>query len=114
MNSSIVSSRVNPSRVRILRSGELIAGPMVYWMSRDQRVRDNWALLYAQDLALRQSSPLLVVFCLAPKFLGATARQYGFMLRGLEEVEQDLAEKRFQFILLTGEPRVVLPAFLKK
>ncbi len=25
---------------------------VAYWMSRDQRVQDNWALLYAQKIAL--------------------------------------------------------------
>jgi len=83
-------------------------------MSRDQRVRDNWALLHAQELALYYRSPLAVVFCLTPKFLGATARQYGFMLHGLEEVEHDLAAKGIPFFLLTGEPRTILPSFLKK
>ena len=83
-------------------------------MSRDQRVRDNWALLHAQDLALRHRAPLAVAFCLVPEFLGATARQYGFMLRGLEEVEHGLAAKGIPFFLLTGEPRTVLPAFLNK
>ena len=83
-------------------------------MSRDQRVRDNWALLHAQDLALRHRAPLAVAFCLVPEFLGATARQYGFMLRGLEEVEHGLAAKGIPFFLLTGEPRTVLPAFLNR
>ncbi|NTW58023.1 MAG: deoxyribodipyrimidine photo-lyase [Nitrospirae bacterium] len=114
MNPLAVSSLVDPSRVRILRPGDRPAGPVVYWMSRDQRVRDNWALLHAQDLALRHRAPLAVVFCLAPKFLGATARQYAFMLRGLEEVERGLAAKGIPFFLLTGEPSTVLPAFLNK
>jgi deoxyribodipyrimidine photo-lyase len=107
-------SRVDPSRVRILRSGETADGPVVYWMSRDQRVRDNWALLYAQDLAQRTLSPLAVAFCLVPTFMGATARQYVFMLQGLAEVEQDLAAKGIPFFLLTGEPSRSIPSFTKK
>jgi len=83
-------------------------------MSRDQRVRDNWALLYAQERARRQGAPLAVAFCLAPVFLGATLRQYDFMLRGLEEVERDLALKNIAFFLLAGAPGQVLPAFLRK
>ena len=114
MNPPFKPSLVDPSRVRILRPGDTAAGPVVYWMSRDQRVRDNWALLHAQDLALRHRAPLAVAFCLVPEFLGATARQYGFMLRGLEEVERGLAAKGIPFFLLTGEPRTVLPAFLNK
>jgi len=108
------TSRVDPSRVRTLRPGEPAAGPVVYWMSRDQRVRDNWALLHAQDLALANRSPLAVVFCLVPEFLGATARHYGFMLKSLEEVERDLAAKGIPFFLLLGEPHRSLPPFLKK
>jgi len=106
--------RTDLSRVHILIPGEASHGPVVYWMSRDQRVRDNWALLYAQDMALRQQVPLAVVFCLAPEFLGATLRQYAFMLRGLAEVERDLAAKGIPFALLAGEPAKVLPAFLRK
>jgi deoxyribodipyrimidine photo-lyase len=43
----------DPRRVRVLRKGGGDAvdgtgkGPVVYWMSRDQRVEDNWALAHA-------------------------------------------------------------------
>ena len=49
---------------------------------------DNWAFLYAQKLALKLELQLHVCFCLVPKFLGATYRQFGFMLKGLKEVER--------------------------
>ena len=52
------------------------------------RYAGNWALIYAQQLAKRHCRPLMVCFCLVPKFLEATIRQYGFMLKGLQEVEQ--------------------------
>ncbi len=35
---------VNRARVRPLNQARPGQGPVVYWMSRDQRVRDNWAL----------------------------------------------------------------------
>eukprot|EP00058_Branchiostoma_floridae_P001446 XP_002586934.1 hypothetical protein BRAFLDRAFT_103595 [Branchiostoma floridae] len=63
-------------------------GGIMYWMSRDQRVQDNWALLFAQRLAMKHKVPLYVCFCLVPKFLDANIRHYGFMLKGLEEVEK--------------------------
>jgi|APDOM4702015248_1054824.scaffolds.fasta_scaffold633950_1 deoxyribodipyrimidine photolyase len=31
-------------------------GTVIYWMSRDQRVDDNWALLYAQSMANQDGS----------------------------------------------------------
>jgi len=99
-------------RVRPLRDGEESSGPVVYWMSRDQRVADNWALLYAQECARKKGVPLGVVFALVPGFLGATLRQYDFMLRGLEEVERSLAGHGIPFFLLPGKPQDVLPRFL--
>ena len=51
-------------------------------------VVDNWALLYAQRLALKMEIPLHVCFCLVPKFLEATIRQFDFMLNGLKQVEK--------------------------
>lgn len=79
-------------------------GPIVYWMSRDQRVNDNWALLYAQELAEQRNQGLLVVFCLTPHFLGAILRQYGFLIKGLEEVETQLRSLHIPFVVLLGNP----------
>lgn len=101
-------------RIRVLREAPAGRGPVVHWMSRDQRVRDNWALLHAQHIAIRQKIPLLVVFCLAPEFLGATLRQYDFMLGGLREVGESLEKKAIPFVLLTGNPGLEVPAFVKK
>jgi len=83
-------------------------------MSRDQRARDNWALLHARDLASKNNQPLAVVFCLVKEFLGATRRHYAFLLAGLEEVRRILSEKNFPFFLLSGEPASALPPFLEK
>jgi deoxyribodipyrimidine photo-lyase len=83
-------------------------------MSRDQRINDNWALLYAQNLALKQKAPLLVLFCLVPHFLGATIRQYGFMLKGLQEVEAGLHKKNIPFILAAGRPEEQILLLVKQ
>jgi deoxyribodipyrimidine photo-lyase len=104
---------VKPARIRALNQVPSGLGPVIYWMSRDQRVRDNWALLYAQELALVRQAPLGVVFCLAPTFLGATWRQYGFMLKGLQEVAGDLEAFNLPFFLLTGDPAQELPRFVE-
>jgi deoxyribodipyrimidine photo-lyase len=104
-------TRVNGSRVRALKDGEIKKGPVVYWMSREQRAKDNWALLYAQELALERKAPLLVAFALAPQFLGATMRQYDFMLKGLACVEDDLEKSAIPFYLLEGNPEKEIPDF---
>ncbi len=99
-------------RTRTIKEAEQRRGPVVYWMSRDQRIEDNWALLHAQELAIKLKSPLAVIFYLAPEFLGATIRQYGFMLSGLEEVEQGLERKNIPFLLLSGLEDI--PQLLRK
>jgi deoxyribodipyrimidine photo-lyase len=96
---------VNPKRVRVLtKESPAGHGPVIYWMSRDQRVSDNWALLYARELASQRGSSLAVAFCLAPLFLGASGRQYQFMLQGLREVEKNLQDLNIPFFLLRGDP----------
>jgi deoxyribodipyrimidine photo-lyase len=90
------------------------SGPIALWMSRDQRANDNWALLFAQELALKQKTPLVVVFCLVPEFLGAGRRQYAFMLKGLQEAEQSLAKKNIPFFLLSGSPAQKLLQFIRR
>lgn len=94
-------------------SGSDSSGPIVYWMSRDQRVRDNWALLYAQKEAIKRKVPLLVLFCFVPNFLEGTLRQYGFMLRGLPQVECSLKKRNIPFFFLSGEPKDIVPKFLR-
>ncbi len=105
---------IDHRRLRRLNEEPQAAGLVVYWMSRDQRLHDNWALLYAQELALELKQPLAVVFCLVPEFLGATRRQYGFMLQGLMELESRLRELNIGFFLLLGEPPEQITRFCHK
>lgn len=100
-------------RINIIKDRPHEGGPVVYWMGRDQRVKDNWALSYAQELALEHKVPLLVLFNLVPGFLGGTLRQYDFMMRGLREVEGTLRKLNIPFFLLSGSPGETLPRFLR-
>lgn len=109
-----MSINVDINRIRELNEKDIVQGPLVYWMSRDQRANDNWALLYTQQLARDIKQPMLVIFCLVENFLGATKRQYDFMLQGLKQTEQLLNDKNMPFILLTGKPEKEIPDFLNK
>ena len=88
-------------------------GGVVYWMSRDQRVQDNWALLHARQQAVENAVGLSVVFCLVPTFHEATIRHYGFMMTGLAEVEAELRGLGIPFFLLLGDPVTSLPQFIE-
>ncbi len=105
---------MNLKRIRILKEVAQKTGNVLYWMSRDQRMNDNWALLFAQKLALKNNSPLAVVFCLVPKFLQSTIRQYSFMLKGLQEVERYLKNKNIPFYMLHGSPEEEIPRLVMK
>ncbi|HHT11104.1 MAG TPA: deoxyribodipyrimidine photo-lyase [Atribacter sp.] len=104
---------MNPKRVRVLQNGLDRTGPVVYWMSRDQRVEDNWALIYGLEYADRKKVPFGVIFCLVNDFLGATRRQYDFMLKGLQQVHEELLRYKIPFFYLKGNPSLVLPDFIK-
>jgi len=111
------SPDVNPLRGRMISKTKSLnenGKCVIYWMSRDQRMEDNYALLYAQSIALNKKVPLKIVFNLVPKFLEATVRQFGFMIKGLEEVERQLREKDIPMFLTVGDPIVNVPEFAIK
>eukprot|EP00798_Chlamydomonas_sp_ICE-L_P018200 gene18200-24642_t len=95
---------VHPNRVLPLKKGVVGKGPVIYWMSRDQRMKDNWALIYAAEQAAKTGSPVAV-----PAFLGAGARHFGFMLRGLQEIAPRLEAHGVKFFMLRGDPADTLP-----
>ncbi|HEX2395103.1 MAG TPA: deoxyribodipyrimidine photo-lyase [Bacteroidales bacterium] len=104
---------VNIKRVKNVRQGPLIDGPVMYWMSRDQRVEDNWALAYAIEIAENSGQLVTVVFNLVDNFLGATWRQYDFMIKGLKRAEARLEELNIPFTVLYGDPGSTIPHFIK-
>lgn len=107
--------KVDSRRVNKLNEYEIVGkGEIVYWMSRDQRAQDNWALLYAQEIANNVQGAVSVVFCLNPEFLGATLRQYSFMIEGLKETAEELKNHNISFKILFGKPEEELPKFIKK
>ncbi len=105
---------VNIKRVRNLKRGNPSKGPILYWMSRDQRVSDNWAFTWAVELAENHDQQILVVFNLADDFLGATWRQFDFMLKGLKKVEVALTSLNIPFSVLKGNPESTLPGFIRQ
>lgn len=101
-------------RIRKLNHKEYSGGGVVYWMSRDQRASDNWALVRARELAGKYNAHLTVLFCLSPSFLDAPWRHYHFMIEGLKQLESRLHKLNVPFILLTGNPGKVIPGFLQE
>lgn len=107
-----INHNINSKRVRKLNKIEFKKGPVIYWMQREQRIQDNWALLYAQQQAYEHKVPLIVIFCLTPAFLDATIRHYDFMIQGLKSVEIDFKKKLIPFHLLIGQPETKITQFV--
>ncbi|WMI71459.1 deoxyribodipyrimidine photo-lyase [Aminobacterium sp. MB27-C1] len=101
-------------RIRLIQEGVDGEGPVIYWMNRDQRADDNWALLLSQDFAIRHKRKFFVVFCFTPIYLQASYRAYHFMLSNFKEVESKLSLLNIPFILLEGEASSALPQFIHK
>ncbi len=101
-------------RVLKLNNFEILKGPIVYWMSRDQRIEDNWALIFAQQLAFENKQPLIIVFTLVDRFLNASVRHFAFMLKSLENESAKSYSLNIPFRLLKGNPPDELISFLLK
>ena len=98
------------SRIKQINSSKTDGKCVLYVMSRDQRVKDNHALLCAQKHAIAKKLPLAVVFSLYAKS-GVRAREhYQFMINGLKQVETDLEELNIPFMMLIGTPQERLSA----
>lgn len=108
--------KFNKKRLRYISDSQKIkqgSEGVLYWMLRDHRVQDNWALIHAQRLALKENLPLHVCFCLdVPKSELSTLRHYSFMLKGLEEIAKECKSLDIQFHLLHGSAANVLPGFV--
>ena len=79
-------------------------GPVVYWMQQAQRALDNPALEHALALASRWDRHACVVVGLDARYPGANERSFVFMLEGLREVRDALAERGVGFACRLGAP----------
>lgn len=91
-------------RSRPIREGETSGkGPIVYWMNRDMRLEDNWALLHAYDWAKAEDRPLVVAYNLLPAYLGGRPRHLWFKLEALRELSEKAEALSIPFTVFFGE-----------
>jgi deoxyribodipyrimidine photo-lyase len=95
-----------PDRILTLKT-QSVSSPqsVVYIMSRDQRTRDNHALLLAQQEAVDKNLPLVVAFILLDSTGHRSREHYEFMIDGLREVASDLDVNNITFVLRAGNPK---------
>ena len=104
---------MNTNRIKPLNNLKFNGSSVCYWMQRDKRVQDNWALIHAQDLALKNKVPLYVCFTYLGKFKDANIRQYQFLFDGLKETSEKLNNKNIPFYLLKGNPIDEISKFIE-
>jgi len=80
---------------------------VLYWMQQSQRAVHNAALTHAARVANSTGLPLLVVFGLTDEYPEANLRHYTFMLEGLQETQQRLAEQGVKMAVRHGSPEEV-------
>ncbi|PSQ83573.1 MAG: deoxyribodipyrimidine photolyase, partial [Bacteroidetes bacterium QH_2_63_10] len=101
---NLVQDRIQPLNNQGLRTeGRYV----LYWMQQSQRAQHNPALERALQHANAEGLPLLVVFGLMDDYPQANLRHYTFMLEGLRETEQRLADRGLQMVVRHGDPDAV-------
>ncbi len=89
-------------------------GPVLYWMNREQRIKDNWGLLFAQELAKKNHSGVIILFTLCKELKTLNKKQLHFLLKGLEATIKEANLFHFPFLLLKEEPIHAIPSLIKK
>ncbi len=75
---------------------------IVYWMQESMRAHENPALEYAIRWANDLEQACIVVFTLIDDFPEANLRHYKFLIEGLKEAADRIAERDIKFLLLHG------------
>lgn len=96
---------VQKERIQNLNSKDILTdGLVLYFMDRDRRINDNWALIHAKNMADEMKVELHILYVLPPKFLNSALRQHDFMIKGLQECASDAEKLGIKFVALGGDP----------
>jgi deoxyribodipyrimidine photo-lyase len=87
---------------------------VVYWMERDQRVDDNWALIVANEIAKKHNKQLAIIFNYDVEFYGLELRRFDFLVKGLKEVESKCEKLNIPFVFTSGDSEENILIQLKK
>lgn len=94
---------IDERRIKKITDHAATDGVVLYWMNREMRAVDNWALLHAQAIARSRNMPLVVWYNLVPGFLSGNERAYAFKVGGLKAVEKELQHHHIPFLVTIDE-----------
>lgn len=89
-------------------------GPVIYVMSREVRVHENWGLLFAQRKANELNTELYVVFEVLKSYSGNVDRNFTHLLSGLRFVARELFKYNIHFSLLKQNSTDDLANFISR
>lgn len=78
---------------------------VVYWMERDQRIDDNWALIVASEISNKQNKQLVIIFNYDIEFYGNELRRFDFLTKGLKEVESKCDKLNIPLLFTSGNSK---------
>jgi deoxyribodipyrimidine photo-lyase len=105
---------IQKERVSKLNDGEIRVGNYVlYWMQSSVRAHYNHALEHVIDLANSQDKPLIACFGLTEAYPQANLRHYRFLLEGLKEAQNALAERGVVLTIRIGSPPEIVSTLAK-
>lgn len=85
---------IHPSRVSKLNEKPIKDGDIIYVMSREFRINDNWGFLFAHELAKKHGKKLQILLYLDEKCY--SKRQIEFMQDKIESLSVDLNKNNIQ------------------
>lgn len=89
-----IETEVPEIRIRKVNQAELNdrGDWVVYWMTAFRRVRSNFALQYAKDLAKQLDKPLIVLDALRVRYRWASDRFHRFIIEGMRDNASELRD----------------------
>jgi deoxyribodipyrimidine photo-lyase len=100
-------------RAVLLNDKSFEKGPVVYWMNRDMRLDDNWALIYSQTLANQHQVPCVVIVSIDEK-IKLEDRILHQMKMGLKLIETQAKSRHLPFFILSGPTVKTIQRFIKE
>jgi len=96
------ATEVEPNRVFKLNDKDIIDGEIIYIMSRELRVEDNWAFIFASDIAQKYNKSLKIIILLDPEFY--SKRQHPFLTEGVGFLKGNLTQNNIDYSVVKKMP----------
>lgn len=97
----ICPAEVNNDRIFKLNNKEILDGNIVYIMSRELRIVDNWGFIFASQLAKNLNKHLKIIID-PPE---CSFRQESFLLKGLNSLKKNLDLNNIDFVISNDIPK---------